>query len=358
MKIGLVSAHAFLKEGGVKNHIIFLKKYLEKEGHSVKILLPEDFGKIFFLPANASEGTISFSSKKKIFFVLEKEKFDILHFHNFSLFFPYFVLKEAKKMKKKPVLILTFHASLDASFFFKKTSPLIKIFEKKFLPFLDGIIFTSKTTASQIQTKIPSRIIPNGISLEKFSPEGEKIKKFPSKKFIFFVGRLEKRKGVFYLLKIFSLLKKDFPFLHLVVGGEGPLKRKLQKYALHLGLKKVHFVGKISDEELPKYYRSCLFCLFPSLYGEGFGIVLLEAMASGTLPFGFKNRGYLEVLKGKERYLLAEPKDTKTLVQKIKRFLLDKDLRISLENWAKKEVKKYSWEKVVKNILNFYKKLL
>ena len=234
MKIGLVSAHAFLKEGGVKNHIIFLKKYLEKEGHSVKILLPEDFGKIFFLPANASEGTISFSSKKKIFFVLEKEKFDILHFHNFSLFFPYFVLKEAKKIKKKPALILTFHASLDASFFLKKSSPLIKIFEKKILPFFDGIIFTSETVASQIQTKIPSIIIPNGISLEKFSPEGEVIKKFPFKKFIFFVGRLEKRKGVFYLLKIFKLLKKDFPFLHLVIGGEGPLKRKLQKYALHL----------------------------------------------------------------------------------------------------------------------------
>jgi len=80
----------------------------------------------------------------------------------------------------------------------------------------------------------------------------------------------------------------------------------------------VFFVGAVSDQMLANYYRTADVCVFPAIYGESFGIVLLEAMACGKPIVAFANSGYKEILKDRAEDCLVEPKERRGLSEKDK----------------------------------------
>ena len=365
MKVGLISFHSFLQPGGVKRHVLGLYKEFKKRGIKVKIIVPrrspeEKYGKDVIimgtslpLPAAGTQGDFCiYFNPFALDSFLKKEKFDVLHFHNVGFPSTIQVLERSNALN-----ILTFHANLEKSNIIK-IFPQIRDFANKIAEWkIDGIIGVNPLNLRFFRKfNGPKKVIPNGIDLEEFNPKVSGLKKFSDGKInILFLGRIEERKGLIYLLKAFKILSRSHSNLRLIVVGEGPLKDDYQKWVENNKLENVVFEKAIREKEVPSYYRTCDIYCSPAIYGESFGIVLIEAMALGVPVVAFANTGYRIVLeKGKGKRFLVKPRDYKTLAKKLEILIKSKKLRKEMGDWGLKEARKYSWPKIADQILAFY----
>lgn len=369
LKIGLFPLHTFAKPGGVKAHVLALNKEFRKRGFESKIIVPrrkpgERYGKdikllgtSFPFPFNGGESDFTFSfTPGSISRLLDREKFDILHFHNFGVH-SWQILE-----KSNGVNILTFHSCIDLkkNKFFKAFPFILTIFRKIINKKMDGIIGIAPFNLAFFKDfKGEEAVIPNGIDTYRFKPGIARIKKYDDGKInLLFLGRIEERKGLIYLLRAYKSLQAKFKNLRLIVVGEGSLREEYQDWAKFNKLRNVVFDGRVSERLIPSYYASCDIFVSPAIFGESFGIVLLEAMASGKPVVAFANRGYKRVLKGKGKEFLVRPKDCDGLAKKIEILIKDKRKREEMSEWGIREADKYSWPKIVDHILNFYQKVL
>jgi len=114
----------------------------------------------------------------------------------------------------------------------------------------------------------------------------------------------------------------------------------------------------VSEDDLPRYYRTChVFCA-PSTGFESFGIILLEAMATGRPIVASNIAGYRSVLKDGEDGLLVQPKDERRLADALIRLLRDPALRGRMGRQGQAKAADYSWDKVAKQVLDYYRELL
>ncbi|PIW92800.1 MAG: hypothetical protein COZ88_00270 [Candidatus Nealsonbacteria bacterium CG_4_8_14_3_um_filter_34_13] len=366
MKVGLISFHSFLKPGGVKNHVLGLAKEFRKRGIKTKIIVPrrklkENYGKDIILLGTSipfklwgTQGDICFNfNPVAIDKTLKKEKFDILHFHNFGIPSAWQILEKSRALN-----ILTFHANIEKSVLLKKLPGILYPFKKIINWKINGIIGIAPFNLKLFKDFPGEKtVIPNGISLKQFNPRVLPIKKFCSddKISILFVGRLEERKGLIYLLKAYEILQKKFSNLQLIIVGKGPLEKDCQNFSKEHHLQKVYFEGEKSEKVMPEYFASCdIFCS-PAIFGESFGIVLLEAMACQKPIVAFSNQGYKEFMKGKkgERFLV-KPRAYQALAGKLEILIRNKGLRREMGKWGRKEAEEYSWPKISEKILDFY----
>ncbi|KPJ57053.1 hypothetical protein AMJ49_02760 [Parcubacteria bacterium DG_74_2] len=368
MKIGLISFHSFFQPGGVKRHILGLYEEFKKRGIETKIIAPrrkikEYYGKNIILlgtsfPLPFSGGVSDLGINFNPFAiedVLKKERFDVLHFHNFGL--PSTLQILASPSAAKTLNILTFHANIKGSKILKRFPFFLYFLERVVQWKIDGIIGVAPLNLKPFKKYHGLKIvIPNGIDLEKFNPKIPKIKRLLDGKInILFLGRIEKRKGLIYLLRVFKILQKKFSNLRLIVVGEGPLKDDLEDWVREKKLKEVLFEGQIDEEKVSLYYSTCdIFCS-PAIFGESFGLVLVEAMACGKPVIAFANEGYKGVLKGKGARFLVKPRDYKTLTKKLEILIKNEKLRKEMGEWGINESQKYSWQKVANQVLEFYK---
>jgi phosphatidylinositol alpha-mannosyltransferase len=227
---------------------------------------------------------------------------------------------------------------------------------------LHGKIAVSKPALDFVSRHLPGDyvIIPNGIDTEHFSPHGPYREELAhGKPNVLFVGRLEKRKGLDYLLNACAKAKRHFPDFRLVVVGPGtrllPGYRKLVK---DLRLTDVVFAGFVPSAELPQYYRSAdIFCA-PATGGESFGIVLLEAMACGKPVVATHIDGYASVLAHGDEGLLVPPRDEESLAHALLSLLNDKSLRNQMGVEGRAKTEKYSWANVARQVMDYYNSLL
>ena len=372
MRVALITFHTFSQPGGVKRHILGLQKEFKKRGIYSKVIIPrrkreEYYGRDVILLGTSlpviaggtqTEVDINFNPWA-IERVLKKEKFDVLHFHNFTLPSAWQILERSKALN-----ILTIHANIER---LKKTPGLqIFLYLCKILTQwkIDGMIGVAPLNFQMAKGfKGPKAVIPNGIDLEEFNPKIPAINKFKDGKInILFLGRIEERKGLIYLLKAYKILEKKLGSewvtsnLRLIIGGEGPLKKDLEKWARNNQLKNVIFEGRINEEKTPSYYSSCdIFCS-PAIFGESFGLVLLEAMACGKPVVAFANTGYRQFLQDKKGgRFLAKNRNYKDLAEKLEILIKNPKLRKEMAEWGVKEAQNYSWPKIANQVLNFYK---
>ena len=317
------------------------------------------FGNHLPIPVNEDMSSISVYPRngKGLKRFLDQEGFDILHFHEpFVPFLSWQLLRVSRTTN-----VATFHS-------FPEASLLVKVLGKPaktlILPTLKKKIkkfsAVSLTAADFVQDLVEEiEIIPNAIDLQRFMVK-KKIKKFDDGKVnLLYVGRLSPRKGVPYLLKGIKRIKEDPNCFRLIVVGRGPEEEKVKEFVEKNRLHNVVFVGRVSNQELPLYYRTAdIFCA-PAIWGESFGIVLLEAMAAGLPVVAFANAGYKTVLGEKPfAEFLAEPKDTITLARLLERMIVNKELREKMGKAGLKKAKDYSWETVGEKILDFYNSAL
>jgi phosphatidylinositol alpha-mannosyltransferase len=137
--------------------------------------------------------------------------------------------------------------------------------------------------------------------------------------------------------------------------GEGTLKDECVKYTKKNQLKEVYFEGQKTGLEARRYFSTCDIYCSPAIFGESFGIVLLEAMAVGKPVCGYANPGYKELLSGtKGEQFLAEPKNVPQLTEKLEMLIKDEKLRQEMSQWGLETVKQYEWRNVADRVLNFY----
>lgn len=358
MKIGLVCPYHIFRGGGVQECVLALQAELNRRGHIAKVItpLPRDTAEgerdgILFVGTSAdvkspfnTTAQVSVSlDNDALQDMLEREQFDVLHFHE-----PWVPMMSRQLLSQsRAVNIATFHAKLPETLMSKTIERVITPYTRSVLKYLDAHTAVSDAAASYVRTLTdePITIVPNGIDLTKFKPN--KTHKVHAKPTVLFVGRLEGRKGVKYLLDAFALYVQTNPNARLVIAGDGPDREKLEEYTQDSEIPQVEFLGYVSEDQKQRLFEQAdLFCS-PAPYGESFGIVLLEAMAKGVIALAGDNPGYASVLQGRGALSLINPKDTTQFARRIEVLLTDDDIRRLWREWAAKTVQHYTYPKVV-----------
>ena len=125
-------------------------------------------------------------------------------------------------------------------------------------------------------------------------------------------------------------------------------------YIERRGLKDIMIVGRVSDEDLPRYYRSAQVFCSPAVDGESFGVVLLEAMASGVPVVASNIEGYRQVVNDEREGLLVPPRDAEALASAVCRLLQDRELAARLGATGLETALDYSWTRIAEQVLDFY----
>lgn len=357
MKIGLFSPYDMFKGGGVQEHIAATQAELNKRGHEAVIITPQPRsykgetpkGMIFIggsadfkSPMHTVVQVSVTGSAEKIDAVLEQEKFDVLHIHE-----PWIPIVSRQLLSRsQAVNIGTFHARLPDTRVSKTIERVIKPYTKSILKYIDCFTAVSDPAAQYLRhlAKVDVNMIPNGIDLRKYKPDTSASFEKPT---IFYVGRLEKRKGVKYLIKAFKLLQDRMPDAQLLIGGTGPDREKLEALVAEQQISNVQFLGYLEDTEKIKLMQKAdVFCS-PALYGESFGIVLLEAMACGTPVVAGANPGYQTVLQDTGAIGIVNSKDASDFARRLEIFLTNENLRKLWQSWAKTYIEQFDYRHIV-----------
>ena len=366
MKIGLVCPYSINKHGGVLEVVLALQDGLAKRGHEVKLITPMPRGSEevnhpdaifigsstdFRSPSHTTGQVSSITDNDKVDAILAQENFDIMHFHE-----PWVPLLSRQLLQRsKAINIGTFHSKIPETMvsrtYIKVVTPYLKSV-MKYLHVLTAVSASGAEYAAGL-TDLPITIIPNGIDLVKYTQK--KAKKMTSEKTILYIGRLERRKGAKYLLQAFQLFSQDNPDVKLLIAGDGPDREKLELLAEDLKLKNISFLGYISEElKLQLLSEADLFCS-PALYGESFGIVLLEAMATGTVIVAGNNSGYADLMQGVGAISIVNPEDTTEFARRLQLLMYEQDLRHIWQKWAADYVQQFSNPIVIDQYEALYK---
>ena len=384
LKIALVCPYNMLdRPGGVPQVVMHLHNGLKKKGYDVKVITqrpssykgeaPEDY--ILFGVSRNFKGGLGTngnwgmpSDREEIARVLEKEKFDVINFHE-----PWLPMLAWQMLKhSKAAHVATFHANLADTVAGKSwTSGVFKPYARPLLEKMNLFTATSPAASAMLISRANMsrkrdkelinnlKYIPCGVELSFYKPPKKRQPlNGPNTRTIVYVDRLGKRKGVDWLLIAFAQLQKEMPEAYLIIAGSGVGANKLHQYVEEEEIPNVTFAGYVSDEEKRRLLGNADLACFPSTYGEGFGIVLLEAMAMGTPVIAGNNLGYINVLKGHGRIGLVDPSSTKDFVNRILVFLSDVELRKMLTSWGLKEVRQYDYPRVIAQYETVYREAI
>ena len=365
-KIALVSPYDHAFHGGVADHINSLAAQFREWGHTVKIVAPcksadaiddDDFipmGRAVPIPSGGSIARVSFSVwlKPQIKQMLERESFDVVHFHE-----PFAGLISKDMLS----LINPMESTAIGTFHTYEGTRLYKIGAKHLaMPYfrmLQGRIAVSLPAHRFISRHFPGdyEIIPNGIQVDDFA-DAEPFEHLKSDGMInlLFLSRLEKRKGLKYLLGAFSRLKWEWPNLRLLVAGGGEPDADSLRILSERNLQDVVFLGRVSDEDKFRYYKTADIYCAPATGRESFGIVLLEAMAAGAPIVASGIEGYSSVVTHGREGLLVPPKDEDALADALAILLKDATLRRRLATAGTMNVQEYRWERVARRVMDCY----
>lgn len=197
-------------------------------------------------------------------------------------------------------------------------------------------------------------VIPNGVNIDQF-PMGDWSNR---KKQIIFVGSLILRKGVNYLIEAMSILKDKHPEYRLILIGEGSERGSFEKLVANLELESfVEFLGVQSQQQVGKFLRESRLFVLPSIE-EGQGVVLLEAMASGTPCVGSRVGGIPDVIKPGVGNLV-EARDVVGLAGAIESYIEDETLWLEASKKARERVEnEYNWNSLSEKIISVYQRVL
>lgn len=239
-----------------------------------------------------------------------------------------------------------------------------------FSNFPDRFVFTSRALAKNMSKRLNMNknkiiIIPHSVDLKKthllskYSLEGKENKSLIAKNLfnIFSTGRLEEQKDYHTLLRAFSIIAKKNKSAHLFIIGDGEQKEELKRLARELQIeKKVLFLGWKTN--IYKYLKHADLFIFSSFY-EGFGMVIVEAMALGIpvvatdSPFGPS-----EILENGKYGFIVPVADEKKMAQAALRLVNKKKLRNKYSKLSQKRAKDYDVREMLKKYELLYQKVL
>jgi glycosyltransferase involved in cell wall biosynthesis len=358
----------FLPRVGMPNHVFEISKRLADD-HDVWVINGDFFGdynvgrkimefenfKIIHLKNLVKLGGYGFCYRLDQAF---RKKFDIVHAHSFAWFSSDQSLVIAKKQGIPT--IYTPHG-----FYWEYKSLMKKFYRYYFKRFIAknidvGIALCPKFVSDLELLGIESiRVISNGVDPEEFNiPFNEVyLGKFGvSAPYLLFVGRISFIKGLDLLVRALKVVRKNFKVELVIVGPDHGYKKILIKLIKKLDLAKhIHFLGKVTREDLIQIYKGCELIVLPTR-GEGLPLTLLEGMCAGKpivatkvdcIPWAIEDCG-----------ILVEKENIGQLAEGISLILGDKQLQNKLGQKGNKRVlEKFTWNKIAKDIESLYFKL-
>ena len=285
--------------------------------------------------------------------VMRRGDFDVVHYH--SLWTPLLPL-QAFACSPSP-RVVTFHDTPPDGFGGKVSKALLSAVSRMLLPHIDAAIAVSEAPRAHLRPA-PDQIVwiaPPCTDLRRFEQAAAPERAPGDPVTILFVGRLEPRKGVMLLLEAYRRLCADALPVRLVIAGSGGEEPALRRFAALNRLTDVVFAGRFDDADAPAVYASADIVCAPSPYGESFGIVIAEAMASGKPVVAAANHGYRTLLTGPGAEHLAAPGDAEGLYHRLRRLVLDPALRLELGAWGRVEARQYDCRNLAPRLVDIYR---
>jgi phosphatidylinositol alpha-mannosyltransferase len=363
MKVGLVCPYEWTVPGGVGNHVRALAAELRRLGHQVDVLAPAErpvlepgfvgLGGSLAVPYNGSVARIAIGPRTlvRVRRALARGGYDLLHVH--EPMSPSVGLLAVANTSVPTVG--TFHANLDRSIALQAAGPLLRRLYHR----LAGRIAVSASARDTWQGHFGGTmtVVPNGVAPEFFAGPQPLPGWNAAGPTVLFVGRLEPRKGLAYLVRAFLRLKPRFPAARLLVVGRdrGHQQDKAMAMVPPRLRPDLVFVGSVPQADLPSYYASAdVFCA-PSLGGESFGIVLAEAMAVGLPVVCSDIGGYRDLVRDGSEGLLVPPRDPEALAEALAGLLDNPARRAAMGQAAAVAARRYAWEVVAGEVAEVYR---
>jgi phosphatidylinositol alpha-mannosyltransferase len=355
VRVGLLCPYSLSIPGGVQGQVLGLARALRRRGHETRVLAPCDgpppdafvtpLGKSVPAAANGSVAPLAPdpAAQLRTMRALWDEDFDILHLHEPFAPGP---CMTALMIKPAPT-IGTFHAAGE-SFAYKHMGAGTRFLNRR----LDLRCAVSEDARRLASSAVSGAFILlyNGVELAAYRAGDPWPTEGPT---IFFCGRHEPRKGLAVLLEAMAGLPGD---VRLWVGSDGPETAALQ--ARWAGDPRVEWLGRLSDEEKVARLRGAdIFCA-PSLRGESFGVVLIEAMAAETPIVASELPGYANVARAGEDAELVLPGDPRALAAAITRVLEDGELARRLVASGRLRAEEFSMDRLADRYVELYGSLV
>jgi phosphatidylinositol alpha-mannosyltransferase len=355
MRVGLVCPYSLTIPGGVQGQVLGLARALRELGHEARVLGPCDgpppdagvtpLGRSIPAAANGSVAPIAPdpSAQLRTIRALRDEGFDVVHLHEPLVPGPCMVTA----LIKHAPLVGTFHAAGVSASYRIASGPLSWLAGR-----LDVACAVSEDARRLAERYLGGKyeMVFNGIEVERFAKATPTPTERPT---VLFLGRHEERKGLAVLLDALAELPAD---VRIWVASDGPQTAELQQRSA--GDERIEWLGRIDDGEKARRLRGAdVFCA-PSLHGESFGVVLLEAMAAGTPIVATEIPGYASVARAGREALLVAPGDAGALAGALRRVLTDNDLATSLVEAGSRRADELSMDHLAERYLGIYRSLL
>jgi glycosyltransferase involved in cell wall biosynthesis len=233
---------------------------------------------------------------------------------------------------------------------------IYRSFKKKFINKKPDIVIGASKYILEIHDRYgffkesKKNFLPNGIELKE-----NVFKKENKEKIFLYVGQLVKHKGIEILIKAISEIKNKNFKLFIIGEGDPSYKDYLKNLAKED--KRIYFCGKLTPEELFKYYQKANLLIIPSIWPEPFGNVVLEAFSYGVPVVGSNTGGISELIKPNYNGFLFEPNDISALRNILLTLLEDKEKLKTLSFNAFKSAKAYEISKYVENLIKLFEGL-
>jgi phosphatidylinositol alpha-mannosyltransferase len=356
MRVLLVSPYSLSMFGGVQNQVLGLARNLRELGVDARVVAPCDgpppepgiitVGPSTQFSANGSIAPVA-SGKTVARRTLEARRViepDVIHLHEPLVPGP----TQTLLLSADEPLVGTFHASYAGRF-----NPWYAVFRPPLKRWVNRLTIRTAVSEdaaemSELSLGCSSEVLPNGVDVPHFA----KATPWPATRpAVLFVGRHEPRKGLDVLLDAFVGLERDAV---LWVASDGPDTARLRER----DVPNVEWTGVISEEEKARRLRAATVFCAPSVGGESFGIVLLEAMAASTTVVASDIDGYRNVARADRDALLVQPNDAGALRDALRRALDDPSRRAELIASGEQRAAEFSMRRLAERFLALYESAL
>ncbi|WP_420450418.1 glycosyltransferase family 4 protein [Ilumatobacter sp.] len=358
MRVGLICPYSLTVPGGVQNQVMAMARELRRRGHEARVLGPCDgpppaafvtpLGNSLPTAANGSIAPLAPDPPAmfRTLQALSAERFEVLHLHEPMVPGPTLT---AVVTARYPT-VGTFHAA-GRSASYRLIKPLLTSWVER----IDHRVVVSKDALELVRSHLGGEyeVLFNGVELSQIrsvEPLGRPAGAPPA---IFFCGRHEERKGLEVLIDAVDRLDVE---VELWIASDGPDTVRLQRRTA--GDERTSWLGRISDEEkFARLRAASVFCA-PSLGGESFGVVLIEAMAAGTTVVASALQGYRNVATDGVDALLSEPGDPDALASALRRALTHPERAAQLRAAGARRAEAFSMASLVDRYEQIYRSLL
>ena len=364
---------------GVGLHSYNLVNHLLLDGHHVWLVVPEEveeshpnlhvitIKKPILLKNQARWFSIAWQNRSAIRRLVREVELDVIHFTDAreSLFtaVEHPLIGNINDTYSAELHSLSYYRKYYrdwiSRFFYYQT---VHIVEGIALKKLDKVIANSDFTAQTIRKsyKVDPKnlaVIHKTIDLNQFKHERQvKVANIPQR--ILFVGSNMQRKGLPILIEASTIILATHPGIEFWIVGDDPQRGRMEALCAKAGVKsQFKFLGWKSQLELRSIYQQCDVFVLPALT-EAFGVVLLEAMASGLAMVATNVGGIPEIIQNDKNGLLVEPCSIKDLANQVNRLISDDSLRIRLIEQAKCDVTNFDVGQMVAATYELYEEVV